>query len=92
MRKIKEVLRLKWLSGHSDRQIAKSCNIARSTVQEYLKRAEQAGLTWPTACDLDDTALEALLYPQNEAVEPSRASMPAMDSLYRELRRKKELV
>ena len=53
MRKIKEVLRLKWLSEHSDRQIAKSCNIARSTVQEYLKRAEHAGLTWPTACDLD---------------------------------------
>jgi len=89
MRKIKEVIRLKWLSEHSDRQIAKSCNIARSTVQEYLKRAEQAGLTWPSACDLDDTALEVLLYPLNEAVEPSRASMPAMDSLYRELRRKK---
>jgi len=89
MRKIKEVLRLKWLSEHSDRQIAKSCNIARSTVQEYLKRAEHAGLTWPTACDLDDTALETLLYPQNEAVELSRASMPAMDYLYRELRRKK---
>jgi len=89
MRKIKEVLRLKWLSEHSDRQIAKSCNIARSTVQEYLKRAEHAGLTWPTACDLDDTALEALIYPQNKAAEPSRPSMPAMDYLYRELRRKK---
>jgi transposase len=89
MRKIKEVLRLKWLSEHSDRQIAKSCNIARSTVQEYLKRAEHAGLTWPTACDLDDTALEALLYPQSKAVELSRASMPAMDYLYRELHRKK---
>jgi len=69
MRKIKEVLRLKWVSEHSDRQIAKNCNIARSTVQEYLKRAEQAGLTWPTACNLDDTALEALLYPKNQAVE-----------------------
>jgi transposase len=89
MRKTKEVLRLKWLSEHSDRQIAKSCNIARSTVQEYLNRAEHAGLTWPSACDLDDTALEALLYPQNKAVDLSRPSMPAMDYLYRELRRKK---
>jgi transposase len=89
MRKIKEVLRLKWLSEHSDRQIAKSCNIARSTVPEYLKRAEHAGLTWPTACDLDDTALETLLYPQNKAVELSHPSMPVMDYLYRELRRKK---
>jgi transposase len=88
MRKIKEVLRLKWLSEHSERQIAKSCNIARSTVQECLKRAEHAELTWPTACNLDDTALEDLLYPQSKASALSRASMPQMDYLYRELRRK----
>ena len=88
MRKIKEVLRLKWLAKHSERQIAKSCNIARSTVQECLKRAEHAGITWLTACNLDDTALEDLLYPQNKASALSRASMPQMDYLYRELRRK----
>ena len=40
MRKIKEVLRLKWQYGRSNKQIAKSCNIARSTVREYLRRAE----------------------------------------------------
>ena len=57
MRKIREVLRLKWIAGSSARQIAKSCNIARSTVKEYLIRAEDAGLTWPKACKLDDTAL-----------------------------------
>jgi len=91
MRKIKEVLRLKWLSEHSDRQIAKSCNISRSTVQEYLKRADRAGLTWPTACDLDDTALEARLYPPNKASHLSRASMPSMDYLYKELHRKKRV-
>jgi len=88
MRKIKEVLRLKWITGHSERQIATSCNIARSTVQEYLKRAELSGLTWPIACELDDTALENLLYPQKPASSPYRAPMPPMDYLYRELRRK----
>jgi transposase len=88
MRKIKEVLRLKWLTGCSERQIAKSCNMARSTVQEYLKRAALAGLTWPMACQLDDTALEDLLYPQNPSLSLSRAPMPRMDYLYRELRRK----
>ncbi len=88
MRKIKEVLRLKWLSEHSDRQIAKSCNISRSTVQEYLRRADHAELTWPTACDLDDTELEARLYPPNQTSHFSRASMPSMDYLHKELRRK----
>ena len=88
MRKIREVLRLKWVTGTSERQIAKSCNIARSTVQEYLKRAKQSHLAWPLARDLDDTALENLLYPKSPSSMHLRASMPEMGYLYRELRRK----
>ena len=40
MRKIKEVLRLYFEQRQFIRQIARSCNIARSTVAEYLSRAE----------------------------------------------------
>ena len=54
MRKIKEVLRLKWVSGLSNRQIAASCGIGRPTVSEYLRRAELAGLRWPLSDDLDE--------------------------------------
>jgi response regulator of citrate/malate metabolism len=36
MRKINEVLRLHFEHQQSARQIAKSCDIARSTVKEYL--------------------------------------------------------
>jgi len=53
MRKIKEILRLKWHHGHSNKQIARSCKIARSTVSEYLNRAEKTGLTWPLDAALD---------------------------------------
>jgi transposase len=88
MRKIKEILRLKWIGESSARQIAKSCNISRSTVQEYLNRAEAAGLTWPTACKLADTDLEDLLYPKSPSPTLCRAPMPPMDYLHRELRRK----
>ncbi|WP_144079850.1 helix-turn-helix domain-containing protein, partial [Haliea salexigens] len=38
MRKIKEVLRLKWAQGLSNRQIATACGIGRPTVSEYLRR------------------------------------------------------
>ncbi len=38
MRKIREVLRLKWSAQLSNRTIAKSCAIARSTVAECLER------------------------------------------------------
>ena len=88
MRKIREVLRLKWFTGSSARQIAKSCNIARSTVQEYLKRAEDNALTWPMACELDDTGLEDRLYPKSASSASCRAPMPQMDYIHQELRRK----
>ncbi len=63
MRKIKEVLRLKFANGRSIRQIGKSCDIGRTTVSDYIGRAVKAGLSWPLPADLDDKAIEALLYP-----------------------------
>ena len=44
MRKIREVFRLKFDCNISIRQIAISCNIARSMVGEYLFRFKQAAL------------------------------------------------
>jgi len=42
MRKIKEVLRLHFEHQQSARLIAHSCDIARSTVKEYLDRVQKA--------------------------------------------------
>ena len=63
MRKIKEVLRLKWGKGISNRQIATSSGIGRPTDAEYLRRAQEAGVRWPLPADLDDARLERLLFP-----------------------------
>jgi transposase len=52
MRKIAEVLRLKWECGLSNRAIARSCSISHSTVAEYLHRAQEAGLSWPLPADI----------------------------------------
>jgi len=41
MRKIAEVLRLKWECGLSNRTIGRSCSISHSTVAEYLRRARK---------------------------------------------------
>ena len=88
MRKIREVLRLKWARGYSDRQIAKSCNMARSTVGDYLLRAHRAGLNWPLPPDLDDASLENLLFPLVGSTSPKRRPMPSMEYTHQELRRK----
>ena len=40
MRKIKEVLRLKWANNLSERKVARCCGIGRPTVKKYLLKAE----------------------------------------------------
>ena len=64
MRKIKEVLRLKFELGFANRQIARSCSINHSTVADYLSRAKAAGLgQWPLPDGLDEAVLESRLFP-----------------------------
>jgi len=63
MRKIKEVLRLRYELGLHQEQIARSCSIGQSTVHRYLERAEAAELVWPLAEDWDDAKIEQLLFP-----------------------------
>ena len=87
MRTIKEVLRLKWSCGLSRRAISKSCGIARSTVDEYAKRAKQAGLSWPLPAELDDAALEHLLYPPVIVLDTPRP-LPVWADIHRDLARK----
>lgn len=47
MRKIKEVLRLRYELKLDQRQIARCCSIFVSTVHDYLKHAEAAKVSWP---------------------------------------------
>ena len=63
MRKISEVLRLKFELGRSNREIGLSCGIGSSTVSEYIQRARSAGLSWPLPGEMSETALEQLLFP-----------------------------
>lgn len=88
MRKIKEALRLKWENNFSIRQIAISCDIARSTVQDYLHRARIAGLTWPLPEGLDDAALGHLLYPPACCVSAGKRPLPCMEDIHQDLKKK----
>lgn len=47
MRKTKDILRLKFENGLSNRAIAHRRQISRSTVADYRRRAERAGISWP---------------------------------------------
>jgi hypothetical protein len=51
VRKLKEVLRLKYACGLSNRELAQRCEVGRTTVTDYLNRAKASGLTWAAAED-----------------------------------------
>ena len=55
MRQIRLMLRLAG-EGVSAREIGRTVNVARSTIQDYLGRAKAAGLTWPLPDELTVSA------------------------------------
>jgi len=88
MRKLKEVLRLRYELGLGQHQIARSCSIAQGTVSEYLRRAREAGVSWPLPEGWNDRQLEAALFggtPRH--AYPTRKPQPDFAQLHEELQR-----
>ena len=88
MRKIKEVLRLHFEKGLSAREIARSLDVGRGTIQNYLHRAQQVGLSWPLAPEIDEVTLERQLFPSLHPVAQEKRQMPPMEYLHQELKKK----
>ena len=76
MRKIRDVLRLKFESGLSERVIGRAMSLSNGSVNSYLQRARMAGLGWPLPDGLDDAQLEALLYPPPPDVAREHRPVP----------------
>ena len=88
MRKIREVLRLKWECSLSNRAIARSCSISHSTVGEYIRRAEEAGLSWPLPDEMDEDRLFELLFPKPPNPGSRVIPCPDWSWIHAELRKK----
>lgn len=87
MRNIREQLRLKFELGLSDRKIAQSVGVARSTVKECFNRFASSGLAWPLSHALDDAELERCLYPVKPVSDPTAMPSPDYSHIHRELSR-----
>ena len=91
MRQIQEILRLKHQNQLSVREIARSCGLAASTVGDYLKRAEVAGLSWPLPEGQSEQELLQRLLATSTAPTASSQPDPALPdwpSIHKELARK----
>lgn len=87
MRKLREILRLHHENRMATRAIARSCRISPSTAGDYIHRAQVAKLGWPLAPELDDVALERLLFPDEHQPVRLRAELDYA-LLHLELRKK----
>ena len=87
MRKIEEILRLKYAIGLTHRAIAKSCGVSTSTVSEYVTHAKAAGLSWPLPEGMTAEQLEARLYPDKGSFR-RKIPQPDWKYIHKELKRK----
>ena len=87
MRKIIEVLRLKFEARLSHERIAAATRISKGAVTKYVRRAQAAGITWPLCAQMDEVQLEALLFP-HAAPLVERHAAPDLAHVHQELKRK----
>ena len=93
MRKLKEVLRLRFDHKFTNRAISRTCSISPTTVAEYINRFERSGLKWPLSEDLDDISLQRKLFPEPPpAKPPEKRQMPDMKYLHQDNQRCTALV
>ena len=88
MRKIKDILRLRYEAKLSYRGITQALDIGYGTVVDYLKRAEQAKLQWPLPTDMDERDLGRLLFPTQPRTGQRRFIEPDFSEAHQELKRK----
>jgi hypothetical protein len=87
MRQLRQMLRLHH-DGVSAREIGRTLGVARTTIQDNLKRAAASGLTWPLPPELSDDELEQRLF-AHTAIKSGqrRRSEPDWAALAREPKR-----
>lgn len=89
MRRVRDILRLKFEIGLSGRDVARRSGIGATTIREMLKRFEVSGLEWPLAPALTDAELEERLYGKAATRQGQRRrSEPDWPAINRELKRK----
>ncbi len=88
MRKIEEILRLKYGKGLPHREIARSCGVSAATISDYVMRAKLAGLSWPLPEGLSEGEVEERLFPACAQQTGREIAQPDWAKIHQELRRK----
>lgn len=88
MRKIREILRLRYAGGLSIRQIRASTKVSVGAIQKLLVKADALALGWPLPAELNETELARLFYPEADTRVSRRFQVPEWSVIHQELKRK----
>ncbi|SEA68008.1 hypothetical protein SAMN05192564_102679 [Paraburkholderia sartisoli] len=88
MRRIKEVLRLKWACNLTHRQVQGALGVGLGTITQYLQLATAAGLDWAAVELLEEDELERRILSPASSPAPAKRVEPDCNVIHRELRRK----
>ncbi len=86
MRKIREVLRLRWVQRRSVREVSRALGVSTGIVSGTVTRAKVRGLSWELVEQHSDEELEQLLYGPRMSAREER---PKPDPLYLHMELKK---
>ena len=85
MRRVREVLRLKFELGLNDSELARGTGVARATVQDRLRRIAASGMNHKQLMALDDAAPDERLFGPRERRDTPRP-LPDWEIIERQLR------
>ena len=91
MKQTREVLRLYLLANLSSRKIQGATGVARTTVQDYIKRCNKANITINLLKEIDDDTLQTKLFgkPTASVIKSSKV-MPDYNFVHNELKQSKK--
>ena len=87
MRRIRELLRLRYEGGHTYRDISASTGMSTGSISDYLRRVSESGLTWEETRKLEDHDLEGRLFRDGGRNEPSPRAPIDLELVHREMRK-----
>lgn len=89
MRKIKDILKLRFITEISYREISRAVDIPSSTVSDYCKRFEIIKYEIDSFLSLDEDEIYKLLFPEKKKVDkPTTRPLPNFEYIHKEIAKK----
>jgi transposase len=88
VRKIRALLRLRWVRALTVRETARSLGVSAGAVSQTEARARHLGLTWPAVESLEEASLDKRLYGEPKTAGQHARPKPDPVKMHFELKRK----